>query len=288
MINIDLTKILCVDIETAPLPNFNEESPLWDSWVNKNRKQNLDNSELIELYNKEAGLYAEYGKIVCISVGFLNVEKFRIKSISGDEKDIINNFIDVAESFKSKKGNILLLSYNGNNFDLPFIRKRYSKYYPMFQYPRYLSELFTKPWEMDDKSFDVFQVWKGLNFMFSSLAEVAIHHDLPSPKIDTNGSQVAELYNKGEIEKIENYCASDVYITFCILCRWLGEQLPEKVIVSDVDMPTPTILQKAMGNSKIVSHDRIRIDEVINSLTEKEQEIANNIIEAVTSTPKKK
>ena len=46
-----------------------------------------------------AGIYAEFGKIICISLGFINGEEFRIKSFYGDdEKVLLNEFITLVNS----------------------------------------------------------------------------------------------------------------------------------------------------------------------------------------------
>ena len=86
---IKLSNVLFLDIETAPIVYKYEDldpklKPLWDS------KFRFQTTETPEMHYKKAGIFAEFSKIICISVGFFNEETFRIKSFSGnDEKKIL-------------------------------------------------------------------------------------------------------------------------------------------------------------------------------------------------------
>ena len=77
--NINIEKILFLDIETVPMVSRYEELPerirdLWDKkaeMLTRYGKQAAEEeSAPIHLFSK-AGIYAEFGKIVCISTGFL-------------------------------------------------------------------------------------------------------------------------------------------------------------------------------------------------------------------------
>lgn len=229
----DINKILAWDIETAPLEDFGTEHHMFSTWKNRHRKENLSDTELIEKFNKEAGLYAEYSRIVCISCGFLHGEDCRLRSFVGTEEDIITNFLAMVDKFVATRGGIISLGHNIQNFDVPYLRKAFSKYKPMLSFPKCLSDLGEKPWTIDDKMIDTLQTHKGLNYMFSSMAEVALHLGIQSPKLDTDGSQVASLYRAGEIKRISDYCEGDVYTSFCIYLNWLGIAPPNKISTTE-------------------------------------------------------
>lgn len=282
---INLDRILGLDIETAPILNFGEENPLWDTWVHRNRKLDLTNEELLEKFNTEAGLYAEYSTIVCISIGFKHNDSFVVTSFTGDEKDIIDECLEKVEKFRDSRGGVQFLGHNIQNFDACYMRKAYSKYHPMFTYPEYMTDLGLKPWTAEDRFLDTLQVWKGMNFMFSSMAEVAIHLGLPSPKSDTDGSMVADLFRKGDVNRIVKYCEGDVYTSFNILCKWMGiDILPMKVLNEDIEQPS--ILKRGIISSEISEKSEEKINKVIATLTEDEQVIARDIMTAVTTKTK--
>ena len=54
--NINLEDILAWDLETAPKQEFNEQHPLFSTWKNRNRKEQLTTEELLEKFNNEGGL----------------------------------------------------------------------------------------------------------------------------------------------------------------------------------------------------------------------------------------
>lgn len=284
--NIDLETILAFDIETAPYPDFGEENPLWDTWRHRWRKENLTDEELLAKYHKEAGLYAEYSQIVCISVGYRHAGKFVVTSITGDEKTIIDQFLARVEKFMSKKGKVKYLGHNIQNFDACYLRKRYAKYHPMSTYPTYITDLGLKPWTAEERFIDTLQIWKGMNFMFSSMAEVAIHLGLPSPKSDTDGSMVAQLFKEGKIDDIARYCEGDVYTSFNILSKWLGEPILEMEVKENTPVKPIPILKKAIPTSSIPEDDLEKLNAVIEELPDSEKEIAADILTAVTSKTK--
>ena len=282
---VNLERIFAFDIETAPYQDFSEESPLWDTWRHRWRKENLTDEELLEKYHKEAGLYAEYSQIVCISAGFLHNGTFRLTSYTGDEETLISDFLESVTSFIALRGGAQFLGHNVSNFDACYLRKRYSKFFPMSTYPEFITDLGLKPWTAGDRFLDTLQLWKGMNFMFSSMAEVAIHLGLPSPKSDTDGSMVAQLFKDGEVDRIAKYCEGDVYTSFNILCKWLGEPIVD-MVVSTRSLDKPTILKKAIAESAISDKDMDKLNKVIAELPDNEKEMAEKIITAVTTKTK--
>src|SRR5262245_17669167 len=125
--NLALENILFLDIETVPqFPVYNElPEPMRLMWDHKakflSRTEQLSSEEL---YNR-AGIYAEFGKIICISTGFFSngngSKTFRIKSFYGDEeKEVLNDFGKLLQNHFSRS-NQLLCAHNGKEFDFPFL-----------------------------------------------------------------------------------------------------------------------------------------------------------------------
>lgn len=294
--NINLEDLLAWDLETIPKQEFNEQHPLFETWKNRNRKEKLTTEELIEKFSNEGGLYGEYLTIVCLSCAFIHNGEIRVNSYMGDEKYIIDEFLKVAEfvqnrSISTRRSGLINLGHNIQNYDIPVARKVYSRYYNMFSYPDYISDLNTKstipqaekPWLLSERILDTLQIQKGGNYMFSSMAETAINLGLPSPKLDTDGSQVAALFRNGEIDRIKNYCENDVLTSIKILFSWMGqEMLPiaqKQEVVEVVELP---LLQKIFTTKTITTEDKEQIQNILkkNKLSKKDKEIIFDLIKA--------
>lgn len=294
--NINLEDILAWDLETAPKQEFDEQHPLFSTWKNRNRKEQLTTEELLEKFNNEGGLYAEYLNIVCLSCAFVHEGEIRINSFTGDEKKIIKDFLKVAEfvqnrSISAGRKGLLNLGHNVLNFDIPVTRKVYARYYPMFTYPDYVSDLDTKsaipqpqkPWVLSERNIDTLQLQKGANYMFSSMAETAINLGLQSPKLDTDGSQVGTLFREGKINQIARYCEGDVLKSFEILFSWIGkEMLPvaeKQEGVKAVELP---LLQRIFATKEITEKEKTELKSLISKtkLTKKDKEIVLDLVRA--------
>lgn len=211
-----LEQIFFLDIETVPnYPAFaeapNEEQELWDK---KTRfLQEKENKTAEELYER-AGIYSEFGKIVCISVGIIkkhNEElQFYQKSFYGNsEAKLLNEFaLSINEFERKKKGQILLCGHNGKEFDFPFIARR--MLINGIKIPSTLNTAGKKPWEV--KHIDTMELWKFGDYKhYTSLNLLAYLFGIPSPKDDIDGSQVASVYYvEKNLERIEAYCRKDV------------------------------------------------------------------------------
>lgn len=265
---IELNKILFFDIETAPLPDFDMEHPCFDTWEHKFRNENLTTEELIEKFNKEAGLHSVYSRIVCISTGFFYNGKVVLKSFTGTEEEILNSFLDAANKFVISRKGIISCGHNLIDYDLPYIRQSFSRYHPMFEFPEYFSDMNQKPWDMASKIIDTMKLFKGTAFRFTSLAELALILNLPSPKADADGSMVAELFRKGEIDRIVKYCEGDVFTTICILMKWLGEPLPEKMEITKTEDPLDAakkipVISKILSGAKLTKTDKDKLTKAL-------------------------
>lgn len=222
MIIKDLSKILFLDIETvSQKSNYEELSErmqyLWDKKANSIRKSDEDELTSADLYER-AGIYSEFGKIVCISVGFIKDEKLRIKSFySHNEADLLNGFAELLNRHYSGFG-CNLCAHNGKEFDFPYIARRMM--INGIEIPKILDVSGRKPWETP--FLDTMEMWKYGDYKnYTSLELLCAVLDIPTPKDDINGSQVGEVYWKeNDLERIKTYCQKDVISIVQIMRRF--------------------------------------------------------------------
>ena len=128
--HIDINKILFLDIETVPgVYRFDELSTeMRELWSHKTRfLQERDGLKPDEIYER-AGIYAEFGKIICVSTAFEykkdGVSKLRVKSFySDDEKTLLMEFGDML--IKHFNGDdTFLCGHNVKEFDAPYLARR--------------------------------------------------------------------------------------------------------------------------------------------------------------------
>jgi uncharacterized protein YprB with RNaseH-like and TPR domain len=230
--HINTEDILFLDIETAPVTyRYNElnehHKKFWDE-----KFKSSANIESPEKHYIKAGIYAEFSKVICISVGFLKNRSFRLKSFYGDsEKEILQNFSSLLNIHYDKKEN-LLCAHNGKEFDFPFIARR--MLLNGVKLPKILNIAGKKPWEVNH--LDTMELWKFGDYKnYTSLSLLATIFDIPTPKDDINGSDVARVYwEEKDIERIVKYCQKDVLTVAQLLIRFKGEPLIDaaSVIIS--------------------------------------------------------
>jgi predicted PolB exonuclease-like 3'-5' exonuclease len=159
-----------------------------------------------EAYLDNAGIVSTYGKIVCISFGFLDDKgEKKIRSLYGDdEKDIVETFNNLLKKIETKNFN--LSGFRINHFDIPWVLHKLHKYgiepaNMIYMYDK-------KPWDM--RITDMSDDWKQKFAWAFSFDEMCYEIGVKSPKDNMNGSEVHKAYWNGEIEKIREYCESDV------------------------------------------------------------------------------
>lgn len=229
--NLDLSKILFLDIETVPEePAFDQLSDYKQQlWEEKSRYQRKDEISAEDFYER-AGIWAEFGKIVCISVGFFDTSIpqhrcFRIKSFSGEEKQMLKEFKQLCDNHFYLKSH-LLCAHNGKEFDFPYIARRMIIH--RVDLPKVLQLVGKKPWEV--QHLDTLQMWKFGDFKhYTSLKLLAEILGLPSPKNDINGSEVAQVYyGEKNLDRIVRYCEKDVMTLAQVFLRFMGKPLLKK------------------------------------------------------------
>lgn len=222
--DLKISNVLFLDVETVPVvykySDLNEDTrKLWDA---KFRYQQLETPE--GLYRK-AGIYAEFAKVVCVSVGFFHNETFRVKSFAGDdENQVLRDFSALLnEHFKSRHN--LLCAHNGKEFDFPFLCRR--MLVNGLRLPKLLNITGKKPWEVNH--LDTMELWKFGDYKnFTSLNLLANIFNIPTPKDDIEGGDVARVYwEEKDIQRIATYCQKDVITVAQLLLRFKGEPLIE-------------------------------------------------------------
>jgi len=222
--------ILFIDIETVPqhsgLNELTEHMQLlWDKKSSYFRNENQLAADVYE----RAGIYAEFGKIICISAGGIvqkNGERFyRVKSFHNeDEKKLLSEFNNMLEKFTSNPGK-RLCAHNGQEFDYPYIARR--TLINGLRIPRILDISGAKPWEIKDRLLDTLQMWKFGDYKnYTSLDLLCAVFNIPTPKDDIDGSQVAKVYyQEGDLDRIIRYCEKDTLALANLMLRYKGEPM---------------------------------------------------------------
>lgn len=161
--------------------------------------------DINEAYLNKSGIISTYGKIVCISCGYLKSGKIITKSFYGDdEKEIVNKFNETLKSIQKKNFN--LCGYNITAFDIPWLLHKLHKY--EIEPASIIYTYNKKPWEM--RITDLFRDWKGVYNWYYSLEEVCYELEIDSPKDKISGNDVHKTYWNGDIQDIVEYCEKDI------------------------------------------------------------------------------
>ena len=227
--NLNYSKILFFDIETVPIKydfkDLDERGQqLWSKYTRFIQERENLNAE--EVYEK-AGIYAEFGKVVCISLGFIlqkdGETQIRLKSIANEEEQVLlQEFIDLLNSYYTAP-DFLFCAHNGKEFDIPFLCRRIlinGK-----KIPNILNVSGKKPWEI--KHLDTMELWKFGDFKnYTSLDLLSYVFNIPTPKDDMDGSQVAKVfYEDKDLDRIIHYCEKDVVATIQLFRKYQGESI---------------------------------------------------------------
>lgn len=228
--NLNTEEILFVDIETAPaVGNFDNLPENWQKlWEHKMKFQLKENEAASQVYER-AGIYAEFGKIICISAGYLVQKKgelfFRVKSFHhNNEKELLSDFFTALEKF-AHHGKRKLCAHNGQEFDYPYIARR--ALVNELRLPKIFDIAGLKPWEVKDYLIDTLQLWKFGDYKhYTSLSLLCALFDIPTPKDDIDGSQVAKVYwEDNDLDRIITYCEKDTLAVANLLLKYKGDKI---------------------------------------------------------------
>ncbi len=167
-----------------------------------------------------------YHKVVAISA--VIADEFgtftRVNSIEGEsEEEIVGKFLAFID-----KHNPRLVSFNGRSFDIPLLMLRALKY--NLSCPAYFEQdnamvnkskwdnyrtRYSETFHLDLlDSLSHYGAVRGMNL--DTLCQMA---GIPG-KFDVSGDQVMELYYQGQMEKIREYCESDVINTYLLFLKY--------------------------------------------------------------------
>ena len=230
---IRLDHILFLDIETVPEQEHfqNLDNDMQHLWELKTQYQRKD-EHTPEAFYERAGIWAEFGKIVCISVGYFitkgDIRNFRVTSFFGEEKKILLDFNNLLNNHFNQPQH-LLCGHNAKEFDFPFIARR--MIINDVAIPNKLNLFGKKPWEI--AHLDTLELWKFGDYKhFTSLKLLTKILGIPTSKDDIDGSQVAHVfYVEKDIDRIVTYCEKDVIAVAQVFLRFRKEDLliPEEI-----------------------------------------------------------
>jgi uncharacterized protein YprB with RNaseH-like and TPR domain len=224
---INLNHILFLDIETVPEEaHFHSlDDEMKTLWEHKTQYQRKDDFSPEEFYDR-AGIWAEFGKIVCVSVGYFvvkgDIRNFRVTSLFGDEKKILRDFNNLLNNHFNQAQHILC-GHNAKEFDIPFLARR--MIINQIPIPNKLNLFGKKPWEIPH--LDTLELWKFGDYKhFTSLKLMCKVLGIPSSKGDIDGSQVGHVYYvEKDIDRIVTYCEKDTIAVAQIFLRLRREDL---------------------------------------------------------------
>lgn len=224
---LNLENILFLDIETvAETQHFSDlDTTKQELWEAKSRYQRKEEFTAEEFYDR-AGIWAEFGKIICISVGYFalqnDIRTFRVTSFYGDEVQLLKDFKNLLTSHFSQAKH-LLCAHNGKEFDFPYIARRMIIH--NIELPYKLNLFGKKPWEVPH--LDTLELWKFGDYKnYTSLKLLTNVLGIPSPKDDIDGSEVYSVYYEtNDISRIVDYCEKDTIAVAQILLRLRGDDL---------------------------------------------------------------
>jgi uncharacterized protein YprB with RNaseH-like and TPR domain len=232
---LHLQKILFLDIETVPQkPSFEmlteHYKALWTKKASTLRRSDSDTP--VSLYER-AGIYAEFGKVICVCTGYIFDDEFRVKSFYGDDEALLlQAFIRMLNEGFSRHDQYLC-AHNGKEFDYPYLARRIL--INGLKLPPALDMAGKKPWEV--RHLDTMEWWKfGDNKSYTSLELLAAVLGIPTPKDDMDGSMVARVYwEEKDLERIVHYCRKDTFTVAQVLLRYLGMPTldPARVVIVD-------------------------------------------------------
>jgi len=234
---VKLNEVLFLDIETVPQKeNWNQLSKETQELFEKKTQYQRKEEFTPEAFYGRAGIWAEFGKIICISVGyFVDVEKskqLRLTSFFGDdEQALLTDFKVLLDKNFVKKSNVLC-AHNGKEFDFPYIARRMIVH--QITLPEKLNLFGKKPWEVPH--LDTLELWKFGDYKhYTSLKLLTSILGIPSPKDDIDGSEVAQVYyQEKNLQRIVAYCEKDTVAVAQVLLRFNNQALLQETDIVSI------------------------------------------------------
>jgi DNA polymerase elongation subunit (family B) len=227
--HINPNSLLFIDIETVPeYSSFDQLSATkQELWIAKHNQLKLEAIPPNNTYLEKAGVYAEFSKIICISIGILynkslTQKKIRIKTFSGhNENQLLTEFTELIKLKFNDPEQYHFCGHNIKEFDIPFISRRLL--INKIQLPEAFDNSGKRPWQMHDV--DTMQLWRFGDYKnYTSLKLMAEILDIPTPKDQIEGKDVCKVYwQENDLAKIIDYCQKDVITVIRLLLRFKGD-----------------------------------------------------------------
>jgi len=232
--HIGIDKILFLDIETVPcVYKFEDLDPkTQDLYTLKTRFiQEREEKSASEVYDR-AGIYAEFGKVICISTAFINGNTLRVKSFYGDDEAVVLKEFGQLLNKYFASDNQYLCGHNIKEFDMPFLARR--MIINGLELPNMLDLAGKKPWEV--RHLDTMELWKFGDYKhFTSLSLLTHIFDIPTPKDDISGADVSRVYwEEKDLERIKVYCEKDTVAVAQLLMRFKNLPLVKDEFIESV------------------------------------------------------
>ena len=240
-----IDKILFLDIETVPqTASLDEMTPelqaLWNEKFNALRRRMPDRYDADATaeyaFRNGGGIYSEFAKIVCISVGIVynkdGQRHMRVKSFAGDDEEhLLRDFAAMAGTFLTTHEH-RICGHNVKEFDVPFICRR--MLINGIALPAFLDLSGAKPWKTP--LIDTMELWRFGDYKsFTSLKLLCAIFGIPTPKDDIDGSQVAYVYyNDHDVQRIAFYCEKDVVATAQVFLKMNGGETIDTANITHV------------------------------------------------------
>ncbi len=250
--NLDIANVLFLDIETVSgQPEYDDLTGSFQKlWQIKSRQilrkydEEIEEDEAKKLYSEKAGIFAEFGKIVCISVGIVvrNPDtkqlELRLKSFTNDdETQLLKDFSQLVEQYYNNPNKHFFCGHNLREFDIPYVcRRMIVNQLPL---PRSLNIAGKKPWETKHL-LDTLELWKFGDYKhYTSLDLLTNVFGIPSPKDDIDGSEVGDVYwNEKDLDRIAEYCEKDVLAVVQLLLKYMRQSILEENQIVQVNKKT--------------------------------------------------
>ena len=231
---------LFLDIETvSSAPRYEDlDQRMQALWMRKATSLGAQTTEeQITLFKERAGIYAEFGKVIVICIGYIareaDKEVLYIKSLQGDdEKKLLLEFKALLQQF-SNQPSLQLCAHNGKEFDFPYLCRRMTIH--GIKLPEALNLRGKKPWEVNH--LDTMEMWKfGDRKSYTSLDLLGAILAVPSSKDAMQGSEVGTYYyEKNDLKSIVTYCKKDVVALAQVFRKMTFEPLLPPEVIKYVD-----------------------------------------------------
>lgn len=281
--NLNLDNVVFIDIETVNAVKVLEPgTPLWDSWNYKMKygREAIGGEDPVATYESQAALFAEFGKIVCITIGKIKNNELFLKSyVNDDEKVLLTEFCSTLDNICASNKATVLAGHAIKGFDIPWMMRRCIV--NQVELPILLDTAHLKPWETT--AIDTMDLWKAGGFTGGSLIAIAVALGLHNPKDELAGYQTSKVYysEKDALAQIQKYCEKDVKTVANIVRKCRYEPIVEIASNTEVkEEQAPLLIRLFNGAKYSVKEAKVLSEQYLNS-TEEEKQAMVTILQSI-------